>query len=270
MTKKIRGFLLLGAMIPALSQAQVLRITSFTRDPLTGNGSLTWTNQPANVYCSFLGAGTVDDVWIPTGNPWWNILTTNTTTTLQIPTSIMSRAQGWLRIVCATNPVTLHYTNIQVPFASITVDGQTSDWSGIQPAVTDPVGDAKGGPAGSDLTALYLARDSANAYVRIDVANGPPDSTVAYKISFYTNCVFCAGDRYVGIFLWSHQCSVAQYTSSTSGASHTTVAVGTLAISGNVIEASVPLGALNPPSPSYVRVGTDVFDTTSYVEATFP
>lgn len=264
MKTKIRCLVLLSAMLPMFTNAQVCRIVSFTRD-----GFLTWTNQPANVYCALLGASTVEDVWLPTGNPWWNIMTSNSTTTLQIPTQIMSRAQSFIRIVCSTNPMTLHYTNFPVPFANITVDGDISDWSGIQPAVTDRAGDAQGGPVGSDITALYLARDSTKAYIRIDVTNGPPDSTVSFKTSFYTNCVFYAGDRYVGIFLWSHQCSVEQYTSSTKGA-HTTVAIGNLAVQGNIIEASVPLSALNPPSPCYVRVSTDVFDTTSYVEASFP
>ena len=72
MTTKIKLLLLLAAILPSFSRGQVLRITSFTRDPLTGTFSMTWTNQPTNVYCAFLAAHSVDDdddSWIPVGNP---------------------------------------------------------------------------------------------------------------------------------------------------------------------------------------------------------
>ena len=101
------------------------------------------------------------------------------------------------------------------------------------------------------------------------MTNGPPSSALAFNVSFYTNSVFYAGDRFVGIYLWNPSCSVERYTSSTSGGAHTTVATGNLAVVGNIIEASVPLSALNPPSLCYVRA-FDGFDSTSYVEATFP
>lgn len=271
MTTKIKYCVLLAAILTAVSQAQVLRITSFTRDAVTGNYSLTWTNQPTNVYCAFLGAHSVDDdddSWIPAGNPLWNYRTTNTTTTLQ--GLHPEPPQLFFRILGSTNPLSCpSYPQFQVPVASITVDGSTSDWAGIQPALTDRGGDAYSGPAGSDITALYLARDSTKVYLRIDVTNGPPDSSVDFDISFYTNCFFNAGDRFVGINFWAPQCAVEQYTSSTSGGSHTTLATGTLVTQGNVIEASVPLSALNPPSPCYVRAYHE-FDSTAYVRATFP
>ncbi|MCX6930062.1 MAG: hypothetical protein NT154_43655 [Verrucomicrobia bacterium] len=270
MTTKMRYFLLFAAVLPALLNAQVLRIVSFTRDTLTGNYDLTWANQPTSVYCGLLFAYSLDDgFWLPVASPLWNFRTTNTTTTLQ--QLGFSSPKAFLRIVCSTNPMScLSYPHFQVPFSNISVDGSPADWAGIQPAVTDPAGDAYLGPAGSDITALYLARDSTNVYLRIDVANGPPDNPVSFNLSFYTNCVFYAGDRFVSINFWAPQCAVEQYACSTSGGCHSTVAVGRLAVNGNVIEASVPVSALNPPSPSYVRANSGAFDTTSYVEATFP
>ena len=229
MATKIRFLLLLGTIIPALSQAQELRIVSFTRNPLTGSYSVTWTNQPTNVYCMFLAAHSVDDdsdSWIPTGNPLWNFRTTNTTTTLvglhpEPP-------QLFFRIAASTNPLSCpSYPHFQVPFANITIDGNPADWSGIQPALSDRAGDARGGPIGGDITALYLARDGTKAYLRIDVTNGPPDSSVDLNVSFYTNCFFNAGDRFVYVSPSSGWCTVEQYTSSTSGGSHITLATGT-------------------------------------------
>ncbi len=271
MTAKIKYSVFLAAMVPMLLNAQVLRITSFTHDPLANTFSMTWTNQPVNVYCAFLAAHSVDDdkeSWIPAGNPLWNYRTTNTTTTLQ--GLHPEPPQLFFRILASTNPLSCpSYPQYQVPVASITVDGSASDWAGIQPALADRAGDTYGGPPGSDITAVYLARDSTKVYLRIDVTNGPPDSSVAFNVSFYTNCFFNAGDRFIGIYLWSGQCSVEQYTSSTSGGSHTNLASGTLAIQGNVIEASVPLSVLNPPAPCYVRA-YHTYDSTAYVRATFP
>ena len=119
MKTKIRGLVLLYAMLPIFCNAQVSRIVSFTRD-----GVLTWTNQPAKVYYGLLIARAVDDVWLPAGNPWWNVMTSNSTTTLQLPTQMTPMAQLFLRLICSTNPVSIHATNVQVPAANITVDGQ--------------------------------------------------------------------------------------------------------------------------------------------------
>ena len=263
MTTKTRCLLLFTAMLPALLNAQVLRIVSFTRDALTGNSSLTWTNQPPSLYCGFLVAHSADDdFWLPGG---WNFLTTNWTTTLQL--GHPSPPTFFCRIICSTNPLSPpSFPRVQVPFASITVDGNPADWSGIQPALTDRAGDAYFGPTGSDITAVYLARDNTKAYLRIDVTNGPPDGGII-RVSFYTNYLEYAGDRFVD--LDTGYCAVNQYTCSTSGGCWTNVATGAVAVQGNVIEASVPWIALNPPSPCYVRAYQQ-FDTTRIVEVTFP
>ena len=266
-TSTTRLFLLLSVMLPALLNAQVLNIISFTRD-----GSLTWTNYPVNLYCGILYASAVDDCWSPAPGPYWNYLPTNSTTTVQLPPSAMRASQFYLRLVCSTNQLTTAYLQFQVPFATIAVDGFPSDWSGIQPAVSDRAGDAQG-PTGSDITAIYVARDTTNAYVRIDVANGPPASSLYFGVSFYTNATSQAGDRFVFINLSGNSCSVEKRIAAGSGY-HDFVATGVLAVRGNVIEASVPLSALNPPTPSYLSAWDDTggpgIDTTCAVEALFP
>jgi hypothetical protein len=264
MTTKMRYFLLLAAMAPALLNAQVLRIVSYRCDP-SGNNSLTFTNYPRTLYGGLLAARSADDdFWLPVA---WNALITNSTTTFQFHTS---PPKSFFRLVCSTNRLSLpSLPRFQVPSANITVDGNSSDWSGIQPAVTDRAGDAYGGPSGSDITALYLARDSTKAYLRIDVTNGPPDGSLSFSVSFYTNYFPAyAGDRFVDISIHDLSCAVKQYTSSNCGGCWTNVVTGTLAVQGNVIEASVPLSALNPPSPCYVRAYQE-FDSTAIVEATF-
>jgi len=266
MIVKTKYCLLILAALPAFANAQTCRIVSLTSD-----GYLTWTNSPTNLYCGLLYARALDDCWSPASG-YWNYWTSNSQTTLQLPSGGMAFPQLYLRLVCATNPLSFSFPQFQVPFAGITVDGNSSDWSGIQPAVSDRAGDAQG-PAGSDLTAIYIARDTANAYVRIDVANGPPSSGLYFGVSFYTNATSQAGDRYVFVNLRGFACSVEKRIAAGSGY-HEFVASGALAVQGNIIEASVPLSALNPPSPSFVSAWDDTsgpsIDNTCMVEARFP
>ena len=259
--------LFLWAVLPAVVNGQVLKITSFTGDPVTGNISLTWTNQPTNVYVGLLAAHSADDdSWLPAASPLWNLRTTNATTAL--PGMHFDPPMMFVKLICSTNPLSPpSFPQFPVPFANITVDGNTSDWAGILPALIDRAGDVYMGPPGSDITALYLARDSTRAYLRIDAGNGPPDSSSTWRVSFYTNYFAYAGDRFVDIDI--DTCTVKEYTCSTSGGCWTNVASGAVAVQGSVIEASVPFSALNPPSPSYVRA-YQKFDSTGIVEATFP
>jgi hypothetical protein len=55
---------------------------------------------------------------------------------------------------------------------SITIDGSKADWDGIPPAFLDPEGDSTG-PPGSDIKALYLAKDDTFLYVLMTLY-GPP------------------------------------------------------------------------------------------------
>ncbi len=53
------------------------------------------------------------------------------------------------------------------PQATITIDGNTADWTGIDPVLTDISGDG-GAFSGLDLTNVYLAYDVQNVYLRFD------------------------------------------------------------------------------------------------------
>ncbi len=56
--------------------------------------------------------------------------------------------------------------------ASVLLDGQVSDWSGISASVTDPQGDA---PVDTDIVAVFTQRDTTRLYFRID-ADVQPDA----------------------------------------------------------------------------------------------
>ncbi len=62
--------------------------------------------------------------------------------------------------------------------ATVVLDGNAGDWSGVPAAVTDTTGDA---PFNADLLAVYVQQDSRNLYLRVDAdirpdgpANTPP------------------------------------------------------------------------------------------------
>lgn len=78
-------------------------------------------------------------------------------------------------------PVALaRHTTVEVPDVSsnpILIDGDSSDWAGIQPAVTDPAGDENSlfyGKPGTDLAGVYLARDDTYLYLLMTMHDGGP------------------------------------------------------------------------------------------------
>ena len=68
---------------------------------------------------------------------------------------------------------------IEIPAATISVqDSAVSDWGTITPVFSDLIGDNDPNLQGSDLQDLYLAKDNQYLYVRMTLADGPPDTTV--------------------------------------------------------------------------------------------
>jgi hypothetical protein len=56
--------------------------------------------------------------------------------------------------------------------ATIVLDGQVTDWAGIAPLVTDPIGDSSNDDRNEDIRAGYMTSDSENFYFRMDVVGG--------------------------------------------------------------------------------------------------
>jgi hypothetical protein len=64
-----------------------------------------------------------------------------------------------------------------VPVRSITIDGETADWHGLEPIYTDAASDDwRGNPGtpGPNITAAYMAIDRNHLYWRFDFADGAP------------------------------------------------------------------------------------------------
>lgn len=72
-----------------------------------------------------------------------------------------------------------------IPYRTITIDGDSNDWTGIEPAIEDPSGD--GIFDSLDITRLFLARDSQYLYIlltRIDNNFPSEASYVNYDVNF--------------------------------------------------------------------------------------
>jgi hypothetical protein len=113
------------------------------------------------------------------------------------------------------NPVSSRLLRtVQIPFANIVIDGDASDWAGVQPIETDPEGD-KGdmfaSTPGTDLKAVYIARDNTYLYFMMTMYDsGPmPLSDGIYVVEFqqYLNQIHTPGDLvcsagYEGVNKW--------------------------------------------------------------------
>ncbi len=70
--------------------------------------------------------------------------------------------------------------------AVIIIDGQTNDWSGINPAASDPINDTSGTGSYADLTAVFATQQNDSFYVRLDVVDVENQAPVANPSSAAT------------------------------------------------------------------------------------
>ena len=82
--------------------------------------------------------------------------------------------------------------------AGISITGTTvADWNGITPVFTDQTGDGDPDHLGSDLKDLYLAKDDQFLYVRMTLADGPPNTnSMNYWVQFRKTAEEYRGGRY--------------------------------------------------------------------------
>lgn len=93
-------------------------------------------------------------------------------------------------------------SKVEIPFRTITIDGDDADWAGIPPVVEDPVGDEEPEYAaipGTDLANVYMARDDTYLYFRMTMHDGDPVEAL-YVVEFqqYLTQIHTPGDRIIG------------------------------------------------------------------------
>jgi hypothetical protein len=142
-----------------------------------------------------------------------------------------------------------------IPTETITVDGDAGDWSSIDAALEDPQGDDSVGYTGDDIQALYLAQDSDNLYLRMDLwenvnpifGNGPPPNEGTYEFTLYNDGIYpglrftVAYDVFDTNSQWCLGCN-------DSGVPAELIGPDLVGVSGSVIEVKVPLSTLGNPT----------------------
>lgn len=136
---------------------------------------------------------------------------------------------------------------VNAPHATITVDGDPSDWTLFEPAVEDPEGDDPSDFSGVDIKELYVANDDSKLYVMCSFWDGGPSvewggsRTGAYQVY-----VMPDGDDFPEIALISfYEDSFWSLTSINF------TFEGTQTACGEVLECSIPLVNLGNPSSLY-------------------
>jgi hypothetical protein len=73
-----------------------------------------------------------------------------------------------------------------IPIVAISIDGDISDWNGIQPVFEDAVNDQHPDADfdGTDLHKFYLARDETFLYMLITLYDGPPKTDIHTQYGF--------------------------------------------------------------------------------------
>lgn len=125
---------------------------------------------------------------------------------------------------------------------SIKVDGDPLDWSGIPPAVVDPIGDYvfAGMRKGGDVRTIYLCGDDKNLYIRFDCVKRLSKGIV-YTINLRGISEVNKNDHY-SISIKPHSYAKP---------------AGTMwAYKNNVMEIAVPLAKLNFNQGLFVQVNT--------------
>ena len=225
------------------------------------DGIVLTSEEITNFRTIFVGAGTFDvwevSVWDEDGTfmgyRWysdgvgmigWELAFCNETFQLELLSySAPGGSQFWPMAVGNYWEIqtTWNYTSVDIDLETLTVDGSSSDWTGLTPVVTDPSGDDTTSYDGADIHNIYAAADDSMLYLAADFWDGAPDTLwgvqdlYAYRFqlqdeagSWYSIGVSYAPNPQSEWILYSDGINIA-------GAS---VAVG------NVIEIAVPLANL--------------------------
>ncbi len=141
---------------------------------------------------------------------------------------------------------------LYVSYANITVDGSVSDWSGLNVSIQDYTGDKQpGSPSGTDISNIYLAYDNQYFYIRMDLADDPPNAqdTVYYLFSFDSQATsHSIGDRYVVSYFFpgpTQSKSILQERTSIDPHQAFTLAIEPAAAGQNTLEMRASLDKLN-------------------------
>ncbi|OGA03760.1 MAG: hypothetical protein A3H35_13370 [Betaproteobacteria bacterium RIFCSPLOWO2_02_FULL_62_17] len=167
-------------------------------------------------------------------------------------------------------------SSLSIPSATITLDGQATDWSAINALATDVQGDMVAGYtgstlSGSDIKALYAAKDSQYLYLRLDLwdtfntqfGNWPAPNRGSYRFSIVTNST-SVPSLSLGVAYGVSGPEVGQWSLGYNGAGTfpgMTADTGYqyVAVNAGVLELKIPLASMGNPT-AFIGIQTAVND----------
>ena len=144
---------------------------------------------------------------------------------------------------------------INVPTKTVIIDGNPDDWSGINALVTDAQGDDSSSYTGDDIKALYIAKDSNNLYLRMDLwdnantnfGNGPSPNEGVYQIILHNDGPYNKMQLGIGYDYYFSRWSLG-YNGSSSNVPQGLEGPDYVGVKGGVIELKIPLTMIGNPS----------------------
>jgi len=138
-------------------------------------------------------------------------------------------------------------TSKNLSTAAITVDGNTTDWNGVDSMLSDVQGDKLLSVSGGDLKAIYLAKNGNKLFVRFDVWTDTINQSNHYRIWFDNNknneTDGDVGDRQIDVYYSVGSWHVAAQSMQEPYSGDINVN-GVASASGSTLEASVDLDLL--------------------------
>jgi len=136
---------------------------------------------------------------------------------------------------------------MEISKASISIDGNFDDWSGVTSFVSDPSGDDDSSTTGDDIKAVYFAKDDNNIFIRMDLwdnlntnfGNAPPPNDGRYSF-FVKNIDFGIG----------YNPSSGKWEIGVNGSGGPTELMGSsyVGVSSQSLEVRIPLSSLDTSS----------------------
>ncbi|MFZ3060102.1 MAG: hypothetical protein WA102_10240 [Candidatus Methanoperedens sp.] len=191
------------------------------------------------------------------------------TKSISIPTSTPSLTPTLTQMPM---PLTMSETNTSqsIMQPSIVIDGNPSDWVGIEPIMTDPKGDSSANVQGSDMKSLYAFNDDDYLYLMLELYSNPNGSReivhYAFEIANDLDSPFLKWDYEVGgdaqgnAWLWNlteYDTRINHKNKNPYGL--TSPMPGVEAIGKVVFEIKIPLYAIGNPKSMIIRARTQPY-----------
>jgi len=162
-----------------------------------------------------------------------------------------------------------------LPTASITVDGATGDWAGIEAIATDATGDSLAPKTGGDIVAFYGAVDEDNLYLRMDLSENANttfrNEGVDENAGRYSFWIKSNSDTHEGVEAGVAYSNLNWELGGNGSNSMNMPDVldsraDLVGVSGKTIEVEIPLALIGNPTRFYIKAYTQRFYIKAYTQ----